>query len=48
MINLWNTLMKILASLILCLFLTGCYETVGEKTEREKLERRIHDLERAR
>ena len=40
--------MKILASLLLCLFLAGCYETVSEKTERQKMERRIQDLERAR
>lgn len=40
--------MKALTAILLCLFLAGCYETVGEKTDREKLERNIRDIERDR
>lgn len=40
--------MKLIASLLLCLILAGCYENVGQKIERDEMEKRIHDLERKR
>ncbi len=32
--------------MVLCLFLAGCYETVSEKREREKMQQQIDRIER--
>ncbi len=38
--------MKLIATILLSLMLTGCYETVNEKQSRENLEQRVKQLER--
>lgn len=41
-------MMRTAIALALLLTLTGCYETVSERTRREDMEQRIKQLERGR
>lgn len=39
--------MRWMVAAVLSLALCGCYETAGEATRREDLERRVRDIERS-